>query len=170
MFCIIIDDEAPVITKADDVVAECDGTNDAFETWLANNGNHTADDCNKVTWTNDYNQISIAYDPATMVEFQGKYYILDGTNGVAPVGFELAPQGVLANAELAAFEGGDFDAQKELKEVQRDFLNKHLLQWAPMYLINMKFEARTPLYYDAADMALEFILSDNEYLVSELKA
>ncbi len=62
------------------------------------------------------------------------------------------------------------DAQKELKEVQRDFLNKHLLQWAPMYLINMKFEARTPLYYDAADMALEFILSDNEYLVSELKA
>ena len=38
-----------------------------------------------------------------------------------------------------------------------------------MYLINMKFEARTPLYFDAAEMALEFILSDNEYLTGELK-
>jgi len=28
----------------------------------------------------------------------------------------------------------------------------------------MKYESRTPLYYDAADMALEFILSDNEIL------
>jgi len=56
----------------------------------------------------------------------------------------------------------------ELKGIQKEFLNKHLLQWAPMYLISMKFEARTPLYYDAADMALEFILSDNEYLTKEL--
>lgn len=86
------------------------------------------------------------------------------------IGVELEFMHHLANAELSAFESGDFIAQKELKEVQRDFLNKHLLQWAPMYLINMKFEARTPLYYDAADMALEFILSDNEYLVNELKA
>jgi hypothetical protein len=39
-----------------------------------------------------------------------------------------------------------------------------------MYLINMKYEARTPLYYDGAEMALEFILSDNEYLTSELSA
>ena len=84
------------------------------------------------------------------------------------IGIELEFMHHLANAELAALESGDFDAQKELKEVQRDFLNKHLLQWAPLYLINMKFEARTPLYYDDADMALEFILSDNEYLVSEL--
>ena len=68
------------------------------------------------------------------------------------------------------FEDGDTKAVQELKEVQYDFLNKHLLQWAPMYLINMKFEARTPLYYDAAEMALEFILSDNEYLVKELSA
>jgi hypothetical protein len=37
-----------------------------------------------------------------------------------------------------------------------------------MYLINVKYEARTPLYYDVADLALEFILSDNEYLVKEL--
>jgi hypothetical protein len=28
----------------------------------------------------------------------------------------------------------------------------------------MKYESRTPLYYDAAEMSLEFILSDNEML------
>jgi hypothetical protein len=28
----------------------------------------------------------------------------------------------------------------------------------------MKYEARTPLYYDASEMALEFMLSDNELL------
>ena len=33
-----------------------------------------------------------------------------------------------------------------------------------MYLINLKYEARTPFYFDVAETALEFILSDNEYL------
>jgi len=28
----------------------------------------------------------------------------------------------------------------------------------------MKYESRTPLYYDAAEMTLEFILTDNELL------
>ncbi len=84
------------------------------------------------------------------------------------IGIELEFMHHLCAAQQKAEQENDSDAIKELKEVQRDFLNKHLLQWAPMYLINMKFEARTPLYYDAADMALEFILSDNEYLIKEL--
>jgi TorA maturation chaperone TorD len=86
------------------------------------------------------------------------------------IGIELEFMHHLCAAELKALEEKDMEAVKELKGVQHQFLNKHLLQWAPMYLINMKFEARTPLYYDAADMALEFILSDNEYLSEELKA
>jgi putative dimethyl sulfoxide reductase chaperone len=85
------------------------------------------------------------------------------------IGIELEFMHHLASAELKALEENDQEALKELQGVQKEFLNKHLLQWAPLYLINMKFEARTPLYYDAADMALEFILSDNEYLTSELK-
>lgn len=85
------------------------------------------------------------------------------------IGIELEFMHHLASAELKALEENDLVALKELQGVQHEFLNKHLLQWAPLYLINMKFEARTPLYYDAADMALEFILSDNEYLASELK-
>jgi TorA maturation chaperone TorD len=85
------------------------------------------------------------------------------------IGVELEFMHHLASAELKAIESDDKKATDELREVQYEFLNKHLLNWAPMYLINLKYEARTPLYYDAADLALEFILSDNEYLTSELK-
>jgi len=85
------------------------------------------------------------------------------------IGVELEFMHHLASAELKALEADDKKAADELKEVQREFLNKHLINWAPMYLINLKYEARTPLYYDAADLTLEFILSDNEYLTEELK-
>lgn len=84
------------------------------------------------------------------------------------IGIELEFMHHLVAAELKALEDGDKDAVKALQEIEKEFLNKHLLQWAPLYLINVKYEARTPLYYDVADMALEFILSDNEYLVKEL--
>jgi len=83
------------------------------------------------------------------------------------IGVELEFMHHLCIAEQKAMQDGDDNSVKEIREVQSEFLNKHLLQWAPMYLINMKFEARTPLYYDAAEMALEFILSDNEYLIKE---
>ena len=83
------------------------------------------------------------------------------------IGVELEFMHHLAQAEIKALEESDSDAIKELQEVQKEFLTKHLLNWAPLYLINVKYEARTPLYYDVADMALEFILSDNEYLSKE---
>jgi len=85
------------------------------------------------------------------------------------IGIELEFMHHLVDAEMNAAEKGDENAVAELQRVQHDFLNKHLLQWAPMYLINMKYEARTPLYYDGAEMALEFILSDNEYLTEAIK-
>ncbi len=84
------------------------------------------------------------------------------------IGVELEFMHHLVEAELKALQEGDKDACKAFQEIQKEFLNKHLLRWAPMYLINVKYEARTPLYYDAAEMALEFLLSDNEYLASEL--
>jgi TorA maturation chaperone TorD len=84
------------------------------------------------------------------------------------IGVELEFMHHLVEIEIKAFSQRDMEAGREIKEIQSEFLNRHLLKWAPMYLINVKFEARTPLYYDAADMALEFILSDNEYLAKEL--
>ncbi|MDD3477020.1 MAG: molecular chaperone TorD family protein, partial [Sulfurimonas sp.] len=80
------------------------------------------------------------------------------------IGVELEFMHHLVEAEVKALEANDEESIKVLRETQSEFLNKHLLRWAPMYLINVKYEARTPLYYDASDLALEFILSDNEYL------
>jgi len=86
------------------------------------------------------------------------------------IGIEFEFMHHLCQAELKALEDDDMASVSDIRVVQKEFLNKHLLKWAPMYLINMKFEARTPLYYDGAEMALEFLLSDNEYLTGELKS
>lgn len=86
------------------------------------------------------------------------------------IGVELEFMHHLVEAELKALQEDDKEASRAFKEIEKEFLNRHLLRWAPMYLINAKYEARTPLYYDATEMALEFLLSDNEYLASELDA
>jgi TorA maturation chaperone TorD len=82
------------------------------------------------------------------------------------IGVELEFMHHLCEAQMKAMKEGDDESAKDFLNAQKEFLNVHLLKWAPMYLINMKYESRTPLYYDAAEMALEFILSDNE-LVNE---
>ncbi|MDD5053334.1 MAG: molecular chaperone TorD family protein [Sulfuricurvum sp.] len=84
------------------------------------------------------------------------------------IGIELEFMHHLCEAQKKAFGENDMDAVKELENVQHNFLNSHLLRWAPMYLINMKYEARTPLYYDSAEMTLEFLLNDNEILSTRL--
>jgi TorA maturation chaperone TorD len=80
------------------------------------------------------------------------------------IGVEFEFMHHLCEAQMKAEAENDATAIAEIKEAQKEFMNKHLVQWAPQYLLNMKYEARTPLYFDGADMALEFLLSDNEYL------
>jgi TorA maturation chaperone TorD len=80
------------------------------------------------------------------------------------IGIELEFMHHLCEAQIKAEKEEDTEAVKELENVQKEFLYKHLLQWAPMYLLNVKYESRTPLYSDIADMTMEFILSDYEYL------
>ncbi len=98
-----------------------------------------------------------AYD--FMVDFQEARVV-----SADHIGVELEFMHHLCEAEIKAVHENDRDAVNELKSVQKTFLNRHLLKWAPLYLINLKYEARTPLYYDAADMTMEFLLSDNELL------
>jgi len=85
------------------------------------------------------------------------------------IGVELEFMYMLSQALLKAFEAEDEVGMIELLEVQKGFLKDHLLNWAPMYLINMKKESRTPIYHDGAELALEFMLSDFEYINSQLK-
>ena len=95
---------------------------------------------------------------------------LDKARVVSPdhIGVELEFMYMLCSAMKKAIEADDEDALEELFYVQRGFLKDHLLNWAPMYLINMKKESRTPLYHDGAELVMEFLLSDFEYISEKL--
>ncbi len=80
------------------------------------------------------------------------------------IGVELEFMYELCKAELKALEEGDIEIAKQLAQLQYGFMKDHIVEWAPMYLLNVKNEAGTAFYFDLADFALEFILSDFEYL------
>ena len=84
------------------------------------------------------------------------------------IGIELEFMYMLCTAMQKALEADDKTGVCELLEVQRAFLKEHLLEWAPLFLINAKRESRTPLYHDGAELALEFLLSDFEYITEKL--
>jgi len=84
------------------------------------------------------------------------------------IGVELEFMYMLCMAQKKALDAEDKEGVCELLEVQRAFLKEHLLEWAPMFLINAKRESRTPLYHDGAELTLEFLLSDFEYITAKL--
>lgn len=86
------------------------------------------------------------------------------------IGVELEFMYVLCDAMKKAFNANDEKAIEEFLLIQKGFLKDHLLNWAPLYLINMKKESRTPLYHDGAELTLEFMLSDYEYINEILEA
>jgi TorA maturation chaperone TorD len=84
------------------------------------------------------------------------------------IGVELEFMYMLCTAMQKALEAEDTEGVCELLEVQRAFLKEHLLEWTPLFLINAKKESRTPLYHDGAELTLEFLLSDFEYVNAKL--
>ncbi len=84
------------------------------------------------------------------------------------IGVELEFMYMLCMALQKALEAEDKDGICELLQVQRAFLKEHLLEWTPLFLINAKRESRTPLYHDGAELSLEFLLSDFEYITAQL--
>jgi TorA maturation chaperone TorD len=70
----------------------------------------------------------------------------------------------LCDAQMQALEDDEGEIALEIAQIEYDFLKEHLLEWAPMFLLNIKSEAGTAFYFDVADLALEFLLSDFEYL------
>jgi TorA maturation chaperone TorD len=84
------------------------------------------------------------------------------------IGVELEFMFKLCEAEYKALQDGAFDVAADIAAIEYNFLKDHLVEWAPLFLLNVKSEAGTALYFDVADLALEFILSDFEYL-SQLK-
>ena len=84
--------------------------------------------------------------------------------GADHIGVELEFMYELCKAELKALEDDNMEMAKQLSQLQYGFMKDHILEWAPMYLLNVKSEAGTAFYFDAADLALEFMMSDFEYL------
>ena len=80
------------------------------------------------------------------------------------IGVELEFMYELCKAELKALEEGNLEIAKQLSQLQYGFMKDHILEWMPMYLINVKNEAGTAFYFDVADLALEFTMTDFEYL------
>ena len=84
------------------------------------------------------------------------------------IGIELEFMYELCRAELKALQEDDLTMAKQLAQLQYGFMKDHIVEWMPMYLMSVKNEAGTAFYFDLADFALEFVLSDFEYL-NELK-
>jgi len=80
------------------------------------------------------------------------------------IAIELEFMYELCKAESKALEDGNLEIAKQLSQLQHGFMKDHILEWAPMYLLNVKNEAGTAFYFDVADLALEFIMSDFQYL------
>jgi len=96
---------------------------------------------------------------------------LDRARVISPdhIGVELEFMYMLTKAQKKALDESDMEVVEELFKIQKEFLERHLLNWSPMFLINMKREARTPLYHDGAELTLEFLLSDFEYINMQLE-
>ena len=84
------------------------------------------------------------------------------------IGVELEFMYMLSVALQKALEAEDKEGICEVLQIQHGFLKDHILEWVPMFLINAKRESRTPLYHDGAELTLEFLLSDFEYVTAKL--
>lgn len=53
---------------------------------------------------------------------------------------------------------------KDENDTQKEFLQKHLLNWAIPYFIGIKQMCSTPFYEDLCDFMVEFLATDYEFL------
>ncbi|MEJ2527607.1 MAG: molecular chaperone TorD family protein [Sulfurovaceae bacterium] len=70
---------------------------------------------------------------------------LDKARVISPdhIGVELEFMYMLCSALQKAQEADDAEGIDDILRVQKDFLEQHLLRWAPMFLINVKRESIT---------------------------
>ena len=80
------------------------------------------------------------------------------------IGCEMEFMYVLIDGERKARDNKDDAAAKELMGIQKTFMKEHLLSWAPLFLTQVKNEAETAFYRDFADLALDFLFADYEYI------
>lgn len=91
---------------------------------------------------------------------------LAAARSLAPdhLGIELEVMAELCAREAAALADENGPAAEALRRLERQFLEQHLLAWAPMYLFAAQRTARSTLYREAAEATLQFVCADHEGL------
>lgn len=84
------------------------------------------------------------------------------------IGAELEFMHVLLEGEKRALVKKDEKSQLEILEIEKEFLKEHLLSWAPLFLNQVQKESETSFYREFADLAIDFLFSDYEYINDRL--
>lgn len=84
------------------------------------------------------------------------------------IGAELEFMHVLLEGEKRALTKKDEKSQLEILEIEKEFLKEHLLSWAPLFLNQVRKESETSFYREFADLAIDFLFSDYEYINDKL--
>lgn len=80
------------------------------------------------------------------------------------LGVELRYMSLLCYDELVAFEQGDASKETALRDQQWNFLDRHLLKWAPDYCAKLAQEARIDFYSAIAAMTAYSLKADTHML------
>lgn len=111
-------------------------------------------------------------NPALIFYREHGYSIdMNETRALSPdhIAIEMEFMMTLAKEELEEMKKGNEEKAKSLRQIQKKFLEEHLANWGTVYLLSAKDMAETPFYQDVCELALEFILSDYEYLAEDLQ-
>jgi len=106
-------------------------------------------------------------NPTLMFYHQHGYEIdMEKTRALSPdhIAIEMEFMMNLAKEELNAMAREKESEVNRLRQLQKSFLEEHLANWGPVYLLAAKDIAETPFYYDVCETAAEFIMSDYDYL------
>ncbi|MBX0311501.1 MAG: molecular chaperone TorD family protein [Sulfurihydrogenibium sp.] len=97
---------------------------------------------------------------------------LNKTRVLSPdhIAVELEFMITLIQEQLKAYSMNDQEGEKKALNLQKEFMENHILQWAPIYLMAARDMCETPFYYDVCQMALDFIMTDYEYILEQLEA
>ena len=80
------------------------------------------------------------------------------------IGVELRFIALLCHKEMEAWRAGAADAAVRALEQQRDFLDSHLLLWAPQFWTTVKAQAQHAFYRALAALALDAMTEDRALL------
>jgi TorA maturation chaperone TorD len=112
-------------------------------------------------------------NPTLQFYFEHGYEIdLNKTRVLSPdhIAVELEFMITLIQEQLKAYSMNDQEGEKKTLNLQKEFMENHILQWAPIYLMAARDMSETPFYYDVCQLALDFIMTDYEYILEQLEA